>query len=1001
MKHPYLAKLALPLLCAGVSVSSAYAQGIGTVSGRVLDEKGEGMPGVTVIIEGSNLGGSTNSDGSFSIQNVPSGPHTLVMSFVGYTTQRQSISVTAGQNTAVSSLTLSENTTLLNEAVVIGYGTQRKQDLTGAVEQISEKQFVQGQVTNPEQLVQGKVAGLQVTTGGGAPGTGSTIRIRGGSSLSASNDPLIVIDGVPVDNNGISGAANPLSLINPADIASITVLKDASSTAIYGSRASNGVIIVTTKKGTQGEALRVNVSSQNSTAEAYNYVDVLNGSELRALVNARGNAQQKSVLGSASTDWQREIYRTAQSTDNNVSLTGSAGKLPFRISGGYLDQEGLLKNNDLKRYTGSLSLTPVLLNGNLRVDLNVKGSLIDNNFSNPDAVGAAVYFDPTQPIYSSDPKYAQFGGYYQSLNADGTLTSLAIRNPVALLNQRRNRSTVKRSIGNIQLDYKLPFLTDLSANVNLGYDIQRGRGTNYVPTNAASDFFRGGVNNEYAQNNDNKLLETYLKYNREIGIGRLELLAGYSYQEFRSTYYIFDDNRADGTVFTPASLPYNGANFTDPQYNLLSYYGRLNYNIQDKYLITGTIRADQSSRFSEDNRTGYFPSAAVAWRIKGEDFLKNSSAVSDLKLRVGYGQTGQQDLRGGSQSEQYYGYQALYTPSDLTAQYQFGNQFFRTLRPSFYNLDRKWETTTTYNAGIDFGFVDGRVSGSVDVYQRDTDDLINFTPVAALANLSNAGNFNVGSLTNKGVEAILNVDVVRGEKLNWTLNANATFNRNEITKLTNQAGPDYVGDLTGGIAGGVGNTIQINSVGQPGTSFYVYQQVYGTDGKPLEGVYVDRNADGIINGSDRYIYKSPRPNAILGFSSNLTYDKINFAFTLRSNLDNYVYNNVRSQAFFSQNSNGFLNNFSREAITTNYSTAQYQSDYFIENGSFLRMENVTLGYNFGDIYKEKANLRVSFAVQNLFLVTKYQGLDPEVFSGIDNNIYPRPRTYTLGLNIGF
>lgn len=1000
MKHPYLAKLALPLLCAGVSVSSAYAQGIGTVSGRVLDEKGEGMPGVTVLIEGTNLGGSTNSDGSFSIQNVPSGQHTLVMSFVGYTTQRQSISVTAGQNTAVSSLTLAENTTLLNEAVVIGYGTQRKQDLTGAVEQISEKQFVQGQVTNPEQLVQGKVAGLQVTTGGGAPGSGSTIRIRGGSSLSASNDPLIVIDGVPVDNNGISGASNPLSLINPNDIASITVLKDASSTAIYGSRASNGVIIVTTKKGTQGDKLRVNVSSQNSTAEATQYVDVLNGSEFRALVNARGNAQQRALLGGASTDWQREIYRNAQSTDNNVSLTGSAGKLPFRISGGYLDQEGLLKKNDLKRYTGSLSLTPVLLNGNLRVDLNLKGSIIDNDFSNQDAVGAAVYFDPTQTVRSSDARFAPFGGFYQGVNPDGTLIALATRNPVALIEQRQNRSTVKRSIGNIQLDYKLPFLTDLSANVNLGYDIQRGRGTDFTPANAASNFFRQGQNNEYAQDKDNKLLETYLKYNREIGIGRLELLAGYSYQEFITKNYLFNDNRADGSVFQEFSPTYNGADFTNPQYNLLSYYGRLNYNIQDKYLITGTFRADQSSRFSEDQRTGYFPSAAVAWRVKGEDFLKNSSTISELKLRLGYGQTGQQDL--GTDDAAYYGYLALYTPGDLTAQYQFGNQFIRTLRPSFYNQDRKWETTTTYNAGIDYGFFDGRINGSVDVYQRDTRDLLNFTPVSALSNLSNAGTFNVGSLTNKGVEAILNLDVIRGEKLNWTLNTNATFNRNEITKLTNQPAPGFVGDETGdAIAGGVGNRIQINSVGQPATSFYVYQQVYGSDGKPLEGVYVDRNGDGIINGSDRYIYKSPRPNAILGFSSNLTYDKINFAFTLRSNLDNYVYNNVRSQAFFTQNSNGFLNNYSREAVNTNFSTAQYQSDYYIENGSFLRMENVTLGYNFGDIYKDKANLRLSFAVQNLFLITDYKGLDPEVFNGIDNRIYPRPRTYTLGLNIGF
>ncbi|UYZ64611.1 SusC/RagA family TonB-linked outer membrane protein [Hymenobacter weizhouensis] len=1021
MKHPYLAKLAFPLLCAGVSVSSAYAQGAGTVSGRVLDEKNQGLPGVTVLIEGTNLGGSTNSDGTFSIQNVPSGSQTLVLSFVGYTTRRQPITVTGGQNTEVSTVTLSENTTLLNEAVVIGYGTQRKQDLTGAVEQISEKQFVKGQVTNPEQLVQGKVAGLQVTTGGGAPGTATAIRIRGGSSLNASNDPLIIIDGVPVDNRSLGGASNPLSLINPNDIESISVLKDASATAIYGSRASNGVIIVTTKRGVQGDKLRINVSSQNSISEPRNYVDVLNGSEFRALVQARGNANQRTLTGLASTDWQREILRTAQTTDNNVSLTGAVGKVPFRVSGGYLDQEGLLLRNDLKRYTGALSLTPVLLDGSLRVDANVKGSWIDNNFSNQDAVRDAVLFDPTQPIRSSNPALARYGGYFEFLNpvdannptAPRFVNPLAPRNPVSRIEQTRDRSTVKRSIGNIQLEYKLPFLSALSGVVNAGYDIQQGRGSRFrAATSGILAGGRLGQLEQYRNDNYNKLLETYAKYNADLGPGRLDLVGGYSYQDFRYRDYVFDDRLLDGSIFNnqPADRPINGREYFDPGYNLQSFFGRANFNIGDKYLFTASFRADGSSRFAENKRWGYFPAGAFAWRVKGEEFLQNSTAISELKVRLGYGITGQQDI-----GSNYYGYQALYIPSRNTAQYQLGTEYINTLRPSFYNPDLTWETTTTYNVGLDYGFFDGRVSGLVDFYQRDTKDLLAQVNVPALVNLSNAGFFNIGSLTNKGVEAVVNVDIVRGDKFNWTFNANGNYNENEITELNVGSNPNFQGYELGGIAGGVGNNIQINTVGFPANSFYVYQQVYGADGKPLDGVVVDRNGDGQINNLDRYRYKSARPDVILGFGSNVSYGKANLAFTMRSNLNQYVYNNVRSQSIFVQGPGGFVNNVTREVFDNNFTSGNpqvIQSDYFVENGSFLRMENVTLGYNFGDVFKG-TNLNLSFAVQNLFVITDYKGLDPEVVTfqnsfgsvtqtfGIDNTIYPRPRTYTLGLNIGF
>ena len=1008
MKHPYLAKLLFLLLLAGIGFSTRAQAQTGSVSGKVLDSKGVGIPGATVLIEGTTLGSSSNVDGTFNITNVPAGQRNLTISFVGYTSSRLPVTVVAGQN-ATADATLGENTTQLAEAVVVGYGTQRRQDLTGAVEQISEKQFVKGQVTNPEQLIQGKVAGVQITTGGGSPGAGSQILIRGGSSLAASNAPLVIIDGVPVDNTTIAGAGNPLTLINPNDIESITVLKDASSTAIYGVRASNGVILVTTKKGVAGDQMHVNVSTQNSVATVAKYSDVLSGDELRTLVKAKGTSGQLATLGTANTNWQKEIYRPAFSTDNNVSLSGATGVLPYRVSLGYLNQQGLLKRNDLNRYSGALSLTPVLLDGKLRVNLNLKGSWIDNNFSNQDAVGGATRFDPTQSPTSADANYTPYGGYTEFLTRDKdsgklVLNTLAPLNPLGLINTRRNRSSVKRSIGNVQLDYKIPFVTGLSANLNLGYDIQRGAGSDFVEAAAAQAFGQTGRNNHYAQELNNTILEAYGKYERTLGPGRFDLLAGYSYQKFQNRTFIFNNNSADGKVFQqPVSLTYSGSDNYLNTNVLLSYYTRLNYNIQDKYLFTGTFRADGTSRFSPKH-FGYFPSGAFAWRIKGEEFLKNSESISDLKLRVGYGQTGQQDLgAGGSQNEllrNFYPFLPGLTLSNNSSQYQLGNQYYRTLRANQYNPGITWETTTTYNLGLDYGFFGGRLYGSVDLYQRDTKNLLNFRTVGPLEGLSNGGTFNTGSLTNKGVELVANIDVVKSEGFNLTVNANATYNRNRITKLNTSDSPDDIGQATGGIGGGVGNNIQVNTVGYPAQSFYVAQQVYGANGQPLEGIYVDRNGDGSLNSSDYYRFKSARPDYILGGGANMTYGHASMAFTLRSNIGNYVYNNVRSGSYFDATTAGFVPNYNREALNSGFGTAQYFSNYFVENGSFLRMENITLGYDFGSLVKKDSNLRLSFAVQNAFLITKYKGLDPEVIGGIDNTIYPRPRTFTVGLNLG-
>jgi TonB-linked SusC/RagA family outer membrane protein len=1002
MKQPYLAKLLFLLLFVCAGFTGAFAQ-TGSVSGRVVDEKSAGLPGVTVIIEGTTLGNSTNSDGTYSIQNVPAGPRTLVISFVGYTTGRVPVTVTAGQNTAVASTTLNENTTLLNEAVVVGYGTVRKQDVTGSVTSVSSRDFVQGQVNSPEQLINGKVAGVQISTSGGAPGAASVIRIRGGSSLNASNDPLIVIDGVPIDNSELRGSSNALSLINPNDIETFTVLKDASATAIYGSRASNGVILITTKKGLSGEKVGVNVSSLFSLSTSPRRVEVLSGDEFRALINRVGTEDQKSRLGSANTDWQDVILRNAYTQDYNAAVTGSLGAVPLRVSVGHLNADGIIKTNNLKRNTLSVGLNPVLLGGNLKVDANVKGSWIDNRFVEDGIIGSAVSFDPTQPVTLNGSPFGGFNEYYTQDATTGAIgvVGLAPTNPLARLSQRRDRSTVKRAIGNIQLDYKLFFLPDLRANLNLGYDLTRSNGSTFVPAGiAASEFNRGGVGNFYSQERDNKLLEFYLNYSKDLGnAGRLELLGGYSYQDFLRKSPPVPDLRADGTPASPnIVLPVRSQN------TLISFYGRLNYNFKDRYLFTATLRNDNSSRFSKDFRAGYFPAAAVAWRVKGENFLANSTFLSELKFRAGYGITGQQEVFGND-----YPSLAFYNPGENTVQYPVGGVFVNTLRPVAYDRSIKWEETTTYNAGLDYGFVDGRLTGTVDVYLRKTKDLLNETDASAGTNLSNRFLTNVGSLENRGVELGLIGVVAQTTDFNWSLNANATFNRNKITDV-----PNPTGLRVSGVDGGTGNRISINTVGFPVNTYYVYQQKYAND-KPIVptnangglNAFVDQNNDGQINELDLVRYKSPNPKAILGLGSNATFKRATLAFTMRAYLGNYAYNNIESSrgnlnAFLP--TNPFLRNTTPGYLETGFTgegTSFLLSDYFIQDASFLRMDNISLGYDLG----ETSNIRVTAAVQNAFIVTKFDTADPEKFDGtspgVVNNVYPRPRTFTLGVNVNF
>lgn len=952
------------------------------ISGRVTDSKdGSAISGASVSAKGSRSGTQTGADGSFSL-TVDNAVSTLVISYVGFASQEVSIS---GKTNIDVALVVSNQT--LGEVVVTGYGSVRRKDLTGAIATVGTKDFVKGPLTSPEQLINGKVAGVQITTGGGAPGAGSRIRVRGTSSLSGSNDPLIIIDGVPVDQqSGISGAANPLALINPNDIETFNILKDASATAIYGNRATNGVIIITTKKGKSGK-LKVSFSTLNSVSMLGDELDVLTADEFKNVVNGKGNAGQKALLGTANTNWQDQIFQNAFMTDNNIALTGGLDKIPYRLSLGYLNQDGILKTGNLSRFSTSLNINPRLLKNALKVDFNFKGTFTKTTFANEGAIGGA-FFDPTKPVNRND---SRFGGYWEWLANNNQPDGLAPKNPMGLLNLRDDKSNVNRFITNLQLDYTLPFLKALRANLNVGYDRSNGEGTVYIPDSAAMTYIRGGVNNKYEQTKNNKLLEFYLNYVKDLKAmkSRLDLMAGYAYQDFKRESPNFSDNRANGTVFAPAApFPF------ETQNTLVSFFGRADFSINNKYIIRASIRRDGSSRFSKDNRWGLFPAASVAWNIGEESFLKGSKVVSSLKLRLGYGETGQQEIGND------YAYIPNYTLGTQTAQYQFGNSYYQVNRPVGYDANIKWEETSTTNIGIDFGLFNNRVNGSIDYYNKETEDLLSFIDVPAGTNFTNRIFTNVGDMNNKGVEFSLNTAIIKKTKLNWDLGFNLTYNKNEITRLTKTSDPTFIGVATGGISGGVGNTIQIHSVGYQPSSFFVLKQVYDNKGKPIEGLYVDQNGDGIVNNLDYYRYKSPEPLWLLGFTTSVGYGNWNFSTVLRSNLGQYMYNNVFSgRGTFQPSSQLFLGNLHRDYLNTGFANSQYFSDYYMENASFLRMDNFTVSYDFGKVFHNKANLRATANVQNVFVVTKYRGLDPEIAGGIDNNFYPRPRVFSLGFNL--
>ena len=955
---------------------SAFAQI--EVKGHVKDATGEAIIGATVRVDGTQTATVTDFDGNFVLK-ANQGAN-ITISYVGY----QNATVKAAPSVEV---TLVDDETVLQDVVVIGYGSVRKSDATGSVTSVEADQLNKGLATSPADLLQGKTPGVQVTTNSGAPGAGAKIRIRGGSSLSASNDPLIVIDGLPISSTEISGG-DLLNTINPNDIESFSILKDASATAIYGSRASNGVILITTKKGKAGAKPRINVDMSGTFKTVAKKVDVLSAEAFRDffVANYGDNADAMAALGNANTKWQDEIYRNAFAEEINASVTGGyvskeqVFKMPYRVSAGFLNNDGTLKTTGMSRGTVGFNLTPTLLNDRLTINLNAKGVFTHNKFADEGAIGAAVQYNPLKPV---DHKW-------ESNGAPNTMSTL---NPVAMLDEQHKSSYIRRFIGNAQFDYKFKFLDGLRANLNIGIDYSTTSGWNVTDEGSEISYHNKvengtGLWEKYTQKRNDKTLEFYLAYARELKeiYSRFDVLAGYSWQHFyNETTSEKESNDGHHTrLYGDPTL------FKTDSY-LISFYGRLNYTFMDRYLLTFTIRDDGTSRF-QNNKWGVFPSAALAWRVNEEPFLRNVDWLSNLKLRLGWGITGQQNINQGD-----YPSIATYHTNQHGSYYWFGNNEIIPITPKGYAAQIKWEETTTYNIGLDFGFMRNRINGSIDVYKRKTNDLLNRVPVAAGTNLTNYLLMNVGDMENKGIEVALNVVPFEKKDLRWELGVNVSYNKNEITKLTASDDPSYPGVETGGISGGVGNNIQIQKVGNPINSFYVLQQVYDEAGQPLEGVYVDRNHDGQITDDDRYVYYKPDADVNIGFNTELNYKKWTLSAAFRASLGNYVYNNVASNTEMKADmwTNNFICNRVSTAPETNFQQAQYKSDYYVQNASFLKLDKVTLAYNIASW------VRVNFTAQNVFTITKYKGVDPEVANGIDNNMYPRSRNFILGASFNF
>lgn len=981
------ALVTLLLLSALPGVSSVFAQqgGERTITGQVTDETKEALIGASVVAKGTVIGTITDFDGNYAL-SVPTNATELIFSYVGY--ESKTVAIPKGSN--VLNVQMKSDAQMLSDVVVIGYGTTRKSDLTGSVSNVSSEDFNSGLISSPEQLINGKVSGVQIMSASGSPTSGSTIRIRGGASLNASNDPLIVLDGVPLESGGISGnSGNFLSLINPNDIESMTILKDASSTAIYGSRASNGVIIITTKKG-NSDKIKVSLNTTHSIQTRTQMPDMLSRNEFMDVINSRGTSAQQALLGTEDTDWNDQIYQAAYGTDNNLSIAGKlARNLPVRVSLGYYNQDGILKTDNAERFTGSISLSPSFFNDYLKFNINAKGSVNNNRFAETGAIWGASTFNPTLPVYSGN---SSFGGYNEALDNTGAPVNAAVLNPLGRIEQNKSTSKVQRFIGNVDVDYKMHFLPDLKFHATLGYDYAKGKGQVYVPAEAMQYFTTNGRDYQYGpQENTNRLLTAYLNYNKYVDAWKssIDATMGYDYQFWKSSSPAYSEFNTIGEVQTSIAA-------TDQRHSLLSYYARLNYTFDSRYMLTATVRRDGTSRFDSDTRWGTFPSVALAWRVTEESFLKDNPVLSNLKIRASYGITGQQDGIGN------YGYMPVYTIGQDGAQYQFGNEYYYTYRPEAYNKLLKWETTTSWNAGFDFGFLKDRITGSFDFYTRQTKDLIATVPAPAGTTFDKTITTNVGNVDSHGIEFTLNASPIQTKDWGWDLSFNMTWQKMKVKNLSLTEGSATTNTAVGPSIDGY--QFQVLSEGYAPYMFYVYHQLYDEKtGKPIEGAYADLNDDGSINSSDLYRYHSPAPDFIFGLSTSLRYKNWNLGMSFRANVGNYVYNGMAMStgAWSTVSYNSYqLNNLNHSYLETGFQNRQYLSDYYVENASFLKMDNLTLGYNFGRITKW-VSLNASAMIQNVFCITKYSGVDPEVPNGMDNSFYPRPRTFSLSLGLEF
>ena len=985
-------KVLLTLLVSTFLSVDAFAQQI-NVKGLVKDGTGEPVIGANVLVKGTTNGTITDFDGNFQL--TANQGDIIVVSFIGYTTQE--LPAAAEMN-----IILKDDSEMLSEVVVIGYGSVKKNDLTGSVTAIKAEELNRGVVTSPDQMLKGKVPGLLVTPASGDPTGSATIRIRGAASLYANNDPLIVIDGVPVTPEGGAGMGNPLATVNPNDIESYTVLKDASATAIYGSRASNGVIIITTKKGT-GDKIQVAYNSSYSLKQNTSTLDVMTGDQYREYVERMyaGTSRLENIkryMGTANTDWQDLIYRTAFSTDQNVSVYGNKGNLPFRASVGYTYDQATLKVGDNQRANMSISMTPKFFDEHLSVNVNAKGVYNRANYPNSGAIGDAISFSPTVPVKNED------GSYFNWYSSDGSANTMAGINPLSQLYDPYNVNETLRSMGNLQLDYKIHGFEDLRFNLNLGYDFSRTTGENYnelgsilSKRNGSSDYYK-----TYANQNSNTLLEFYGNYNKDFNIHHLDVMAGYSWQhnyvKYNQSQY-YNNDRSQLYQQNPTDRR---------EYYLVSFFGRVNYSINSKYLFTFSLRDDASSRFSKDNRWGLFPSAAFAWNLAEENFIKENPFFSSMKLRLGWGQTGQQDIG----MDRCYAYQAKYTESSaLTTQIPWGNGYIYTLAPNAYNPNIKWETTETFNVGLDFGIFGGRINGNVDAYMRKTTDLLNEINTPMGSNFSNKIISNVGDMKNMGLEFNVNFIPIEKNDMRWTINVNGTLQKTEITKLTNTPSKDYYGVQVGAGMSSIGGYTSLYRVGYTPYTYYLYQQAYDENGKAIQNVFVDRNGDGVITEDDRYVTgKSISPKFFFGISSSFTYKKWDFGFNAHGSIGGYALNKVaknNATSYSDDHTKGYINNLSTYVLKTNWtetmSEFQQVSDMFLENASFFRMDDINVGYTFDEFKNWKGKIRVGASVQNVFTITNYSGLDPELTAadGVDNNLIPRPRLYTIRLNVNF